>query len=180
MLLDPAPRAVWTHILSLMNHHAYCWYHFSCDEPQLLAWVTQDRSERMMWTLETPSPGRTDHFTPPPVPQWSFLRSHMGFTQAAEESEKCSGQGWNSPICALMLCWMMWCPAAIPRVQSGRKSQPTVWDTALHLALDLLGVDCSYWGEKVWMILRLTWDKQIFETFWYLLACYFMVEKPKI
>lgn len=44
---------VWTHILPIRNHHACSWYNFSCDEPQLLAWVTQERSERMMWTLET-------------------------------------------------------------------------------------------------------------------------------
>lgn len=120
-----------------------------------------------LWKLN-PLKGQT-HFTLLPVPHWSFLSPHLGFTQAAEESEKCHGQGWNSPICALVLrCWMMWScchPQSCPEAQPGNKSQPTVWETALQLALDLMGMkECSYWGEEVWMILRLTCDKCIFES----------------
>lgn len=132
-----------------------------------------------LWKL-SPLKGQT-HFTPLPVPHRSFLRPHMGFTQAAEESEKCNGQGWNSPICALVLWWMMWCPAAIPRAAQ-RHSQALnlnpVWDSP-SLGIGSVGMkECSYWGEKVWLILRLTCDKHIFETSWYLFACYFMVERP--
>lgn len=104
--------SVWTHILSLMNHHAYCWYHFSCDEPQLLAWVTQDRSERMMWTLETSSPGRTDPLHSSTCTTLIILRSHMGFTQAAEESENAVVRAEIHP--SVPWCCVEWCGVLLP------------------------------------------------------------------
>lgn len=72
-------------------------------------------------------------------------------------------------------CHAQSCPEAEP----GSKSQSTVWEIALHLALDLVGMkECSHWGEEVWVILRSTCDKRIFETSWCLFDCYFMVERP--
>lgn len=123
IFLDQAQNAqtlkVWTHFLSPVNHYAHSWYSLSRDDSQPLAWITQRRGQWGWCGLRKLSPleGQS-HFIPPPAPHWTMwcLRPHVGFAHVAEESEKCSGQGWAFSSCVVVLwCWMTWCSAATPR-----------------------------------------------------------------
>lgn len=127
------------------------------------------------------------YFIHPNMLHWpaSCLRPQM-FSHKLLKSQKNAGLRFLN-LChgALVLSGMVSCCHPLSRgciVAQYIFRLHSVWEAPLDVAKHVMKVmvtkDYFNWGEKVWMILKMTRDKWTFETSFHLFDCYFIVAWP--